>query len=216
MLKRIFRLLKMKKISKESIRLMNNGEKLECVQVDRDVHLHFPYGPEIYELILKHKPLKIVEFGVSKGYITIIMALALKELGKGRIIAYDSWQDIMKDEIGSKPKMSKTIKNLEKYGVDDIVELRKKDFWDWIKLPEEFDLFHLDIDNDGNKVLHLYEAVKDQIDSGKIVIFEGGSEERDNASWMKKFARMPITSVKNKVGYQTIVKAWPSLSIIKK
>jgi len=37
----------------------------------------------------------------------------------------------------------------------------------------------MDIDNDGDKILKLYENVKPQIESGSIVLFEGGSEERD-------------------------------------
>ena len=59
----------------------------------------------------------------------------------------------------------------------------------------------MDIDNDGDKLLKLYERTKSQIEKGSVVVFEGGSEERD------KYVKEGLTKmneVKDIVGYQVL------------
>ena len=58
-----------------------------------------------------------------------------------------------------------------------------------------------DIDNDGDKISKLYESVKPQIETGSIVLFEGGSEERD------KYVDENVTKmndVKDKLDYNLL------------
>ena len=86
------------------------------------------------------------------------------------------------------------------------------DFYQWLLNPEPFDLMHLDISNTGDTILKTYNSLPE----GSIVMFEGGSDERDNIEWMKKYNATPINSIKNIINYQVIDNNFPSLSIFKK
>ena len=66
----------------------------------------------------------------------------------------------------------------KEWKVKNYINLYKKDFYDWIKTDEEFDFLYLDIDNDGDKLLTLYNKVYPQIEGGSVVFFEGGSPMR--------------------------------------
>ncbi len=165
----------------------------------------FDLGRTLYDQVLKFKPNTIVEFGCLYGYSTVAMGLALKELGRGKIVCYDLW-----DAYPYKHSNLQTTKqNIEKYGVQDFVEFRQADYYEWLKNPEPFDLMHLDISNDGDTIKQTYLALK-----GAIILFEGGSQQRDLVDWMKKYNKVPINSVRDVVPYSTINVDFPSLSLI--
>ena len=46
----------------------------------------------------------------------------------------------------------------------------------------------------------------------KHILFEGGSLERDNIEWMKKYNKQPINSVKSIINYNVIEEKFPSIS----
>ena len=169
-------------------------------------------GRTLYELVLDVRPETIVEFGVLNGYSSICMAMALKELGRGKVIAYDLWDDYEYNHGNQETVME----NLEMYGVEEYVELRHGEFDGWLKNPIPFDLIHIDISNDGNTILAAYEALKESIEAGSVMAFEGGTEERDGIEWMIRFGKVPICSVKDRVDYAVLDAAFPSLSVIKR
>lgn len=167
-------------------------------------------GRTLYDLVLKHKPKKIVEHGILFGYSTVVMAQALDEIGEGHIYAYDLF-----DTYAFKHStMKETQANIDRYGLGKYVTLEQKDFEEWLKLSEDFDLMHIDISNKGDTIERLYEAVKEQVQKGAIVVFEGGSEERDNVEWMVKYNCKKLRDAK--VPFEVIDERFPSLSIIKK
>lgn len=159
-------------------------------------------GYSLYCEVINSNPKKIIDFGVLEGYSTIAMALALKTLGNGgKIIAYDIWT---KYEY-KHSTLDKTLENLKKYGVDDIVELKEMNFNDWEGEP--FDLMHLDISNTGDTIDLLYDKIKDY---PGIVLFEGGSKERDDVAWMIEYQKKPISQSKHK--YKVVDEEFPSIS----
>ncbi len=167
-------------------------------------------GKTLYDFILQYKPKKIVEIGILGGYSTIVMAQALDEWGEGHIFAYDLFE-----KYPFKHSSVKEVQdNMGRYSVSKYITLVQKDFYDWIKNPEDFDLLHVDISNNGEIIELLYSALKDRINNGAVVLFEGGSSERDNIEWMKKnkFKKIGETAVPFKV----IDGRFPSLSMIKK
>jgi hypothetical protein len=83
---------------------------------------------------------------------------------------------------------------------------------DWV--VEDFDLLHLDISNDGNIISDVFNKVKNKLESGSTMIFEGGSIERDNIDWMKKYNKVPINSIKNTINYEVLNQNFPSVSKI--
>ena len=112
--------------------------------MDLPYHGKYEWLPMLYNIVKHFKPNKIVEFGPGRGQTTVTMALALKELGKGKINSYDLWND--------------------------------------------------------DKLLDLYENVKQDIVNGSVVLFEGGSLERDNHG----VGGRKMNDVKNEIGYEVL------------
>jgi len=167
-------------------------------------------GRTLYDLVLEHKPKKIVEFGVLYGYSTVVMAMAIDEIGTGHIYA----NDLFEDYEFKNSTMPKTQANIDRYGLSKYVTLQKSNFEEWLKVPKDFDLLHVDISNKGDTIERLYAIVKDQIDHGSVVVFEGGSEERDNVEWMKKYNCKKLRDTE--VPFEVVNERFPSLSMIKK
>lgn len=168
-------------------------------------------GRTFYDLVLKHKPKKIVEVGVLYGYSSIAMAMALDEIGEGHIHAFDLFEDYEYNHS----TINETQENIDRYEVSKYITLEKKEFKEWLKNPGDFDLLHVDVSNHGETIKLLYEAVKDKIESGAIVIFEGGaSGEREEIPWMLKYGFSKIKD--SGVPYEVINPKFPSLSMIKK
>lgn len=165
-------------------------------------------GRTLYDIVLKYKPKKIIEFGVFNGYSVIAMAMALDEFKTGKIIAYDLFEDYQYKHS----TLESIQKNIDFYGLSQYVELKKKDFNEWLKSPEDFDLLHIDISNTGEIIKRLFEAVRSKVGNGSIVIFEGGSKERDNVEWMNKYSKKKICDTK--VPYKVINQKFPSLSML--
>lgn len=179
-----------------------NPSEIETSYSENDI------GQTLYDLVLKSKPKKIVEFGVLFGYSTVAMAMALDEIGEGHIYA----NDLFEDYEFKHSTMPETQGNIDRYNLTKYVTLSKKNFDEWLADPEEFDLLHVDVSNKGNTIERLYEAVKVQIERGAIVIFEGGSEERDNVDWMVKYNCKKLRDTK--VPFEVIDPRFPSLSMI--
>lgn len=166
-------------------------------------------GRTFYDLVLKLKPKKIVEIGVLYGYSTVAMAMALDEIGEGHVYAHDLFEDYQFNHS----TMQETQANIDRYGLSAYVTLSKKDYTEWLTEPEDFDLLHVDVSNHGETIERLYAAVKDRVNNGSIVLFEGGAPgERDQIPWMVKYG-LPKISDTN-VPYEVVDARFPSLSMI--
>ena len=154
--------------------------------------------PTLYIMVKAVEPKKIIEFGPGRGSTTITMAKALKDNNiDGKINSYDLWVD---DYWGD---YQKTLEEYKKWGVNDYISLQEKDFYEWIKTDEHFDFLYFDIDNNGDKILDLYEKTKHRIEKGSVIMFEGGSVERDNHGIIIPGAKK-MNDVKNIVGYDVL------------
>lgn len=162
-------------------------------------------GRTLYELVLDMKPKKIVEFGSLNGYSAICMAQALRNIGKGVIESYDLWG---KYEF-THSTIDEARRNARLYDVQDYIEFKYGDIFLFDRT--DWDLMHVDISNDGDKLLKIAQKFKDH--SGTI-IFEGGSEARDNVEWMLKYKKKPIRSPGMR--YDILNPEFPSLSIMRK
>ena len=136
------------------------------------------------------------------------MAMALDELGSGHIRAYDLFEDYP-FKHGSMEGVAEAVRG---YGLSKYVTLEKKNFDDWLAAPEPFDLLHVDVSNKGDTITRLYESVSERIAQGAAVIFEGGSEERDNVEWMIKYNATKIND--SGVPFKVIDSRFPSLSML--
>jgi predicted O-methyltransferase YrrM len=162
-------------------------------------------GQTLYDIVMDLKPKKIVEFGALNGYSAICMAQALRNLGKGQIDSYDLWG---KYEF-KHTTIDEARQNARLYDVQDYIEFHYGDIF--LYQAKDWDLMHVDVSNDGDKIKKIYERFKDHPGT---IIFEGGTIERDNVEWVKKFKRKPIMHCG--VPYEVLNPAFPGLSIIKK
>ncbi|MHB1316305.1 MAG: O-methyltransferase [Minisyncoccota bacterium] len=105
----------------------------------------------------------------------------------------------------------KEVENhIAQYGLSKYVTIKKGDFMDWIKKPEDFDLLHVDISNNGDVIKLLSEKIQEQKNKGGIVLFEGGSYERDSIEWMNRYNKTKMNE--SGVKYKVLNEKFPSLS----
>ena len=192
--------------SKRNNSIMYTNPQIESSYQENDL------GRTLYDLVIESQPEIIVEFGCLYGYSTVAMALALKHLGKGKLKCYDLFEQYQYKHS----TLEQTKANLVKYGVEDYVELHIMDYYDWLDNPEDFDILDLDISNTGHIIIDSYLKLKPQIENGSVMVFEGGSEERDNVEWMRKYKGMPINMIQQYTNYEILNPDFPSLSIIKR
>jgi tRNA A58 N-methylase Trm61 len=106
--------------------------------------------------------------------------------------------------------------NVDDADVSDYVTLWQADYFEWLENPCRFDMLHLDISNDGYIIDRTLCMLASQIAAGAIVVFEGGSVERDEVEWMKKFKKRPINPLQEKFGFEILDERFPSISIMMK
>ena len=164
-------------------------------------------GKTIYDIVIELNPKVVVEFGILYGYSTLCIAQALRDLNNGgKIIAYDLFEHY-KYKHGT---IEEVTELLTKYNLQGFVELKYSNLYEWIKNPDEFDLLHIDIANDGD----IIKSVSDKLPN-KNILFEGGTEERDNEWWMKKYNRRPMYPSIDEINYEILNNDWPSISLIR-
>ena len=134
----------------------------------------------------------------------------MRDNGIGNLKCYDLWDEY--EFIHT--SMHKTSKTIKDYGLQDIITLHHQDAFEWCQNPDPFDLMHVDISNDGEKLKKIRNLLSNHVDKGAEILFEGGTKERDENSWIKSYGFKPIESVKNEIGYRVLDERWPGLSLI--
>jgi hypothetical protein len=178
------------------------------------------YGAVFRAFILGQRPKVVVECGVLDGYSLFHIAHAVrfnKRFGvNGKVFAYDLWDDY-KYKHGSYGKVQEMIRNQM---LEDEIDLEISDAFDASNNHPNgtVDFLHMDISNNGDILLKTIEVWGDKISPNGMIAFEGGSEERDNIKWMKKYGKKPIrdillNDVWDKWNIQ-IFKLFPSLTLL--
>ena len=163
-------------------------------------------GFTLYHTIRMLKPKIVVDFGILYGYSTVAIAQALRDLDEGgKVLAYDLFENY-KFKSASKEEVQYFI---DKYEVQDYVELKEVDFYKWIDNPDDFDLLHLDISNTGSVIQLAYNKLPN-----KHIVFEGGSKERDDEEWVTKYNKTKMYPLQKSLNYKILNNAWPSISIM--
>jgi len=105
---------------------------------------------------------------------------------------------------------------LNKFKHYENVEILKDDFYSFYKNMKFYDLIHIDISNDKDIFEFAFENYLPK--TRKALLLEGGSIERDNVEWMKKYDKSPINPflINKKNNYDiNIIQEFPSLTIVK-
>jgi predicted O-methyltransferase YrrM len=168
-------------------------------------------GKKLASVVFQEKPKNVVEFGVLNGYSTLWMGKAIQALdNRGRVQGYDLWDDY-EHKHGEFTEVAQRIIDND---LCDWVYLGKVDIFEWAQHPQPFDLLHVDISNDGEKLEKLYHMLKGRPQTkGALMVFEGGTPERDEVEWMKKWNKKPICSTN--IPYIVIDERFPGLSVVR-
>ena len=183
----------------------------------------------IGEILLTHikcfRPIVAVELGILGGYSTAFIAQGLK-INKERwglnshLDAYDLW-----DEYPYRHGDFNSVSNmLIDVGVSNFVTLCKGDaFSVYQNYPDKsIHFLHVDLSNTGETLRDIMALWDRKIYQGSIIAFEGGSQERDEVEWMKKYDKLPIKPelesnpiIKKNYIFGTYLQ-WPSITVLYK
>ena len=142
-----------------------------------------------YSLVRYVKPKLCLELGVLSGFSLISMALAAQQNGIGTVIGIDLFEDYNYN--------SDTLANvkaiIDSFGLSQICSVEKGNAENYSPVNFKPDLLHIDLSNDGNIVSRYFDIWNGNVKD--VILFEGGSNERDRVAWMKSFKRMRIEPV---------------------
>jgi len=183
------------------------------------------FGKVFQSTVLNYPPNIAVELGVLNGYSACYIGLGLRDVQQikgsaGHLHAYDLWEDYPFKHA----KMEDAQLTLEAAHVEKFVTLHKGDasgvHCDYKE--KSVDFLHVDISNDGDIIEQMVGLWTPKMRHCGLFLFEGGSEERDDVEWMKKYNRRSIRSVLNSNSiiqdnyiYGTYGR-FPSLTVMKK
>lgn len=188
----------------------------------RSSYIDNDYGSVFRALILAHKPKLIVECGVLDGYSTYNIAHAVRfnRQKKGIVcpfFAYDIWEDY-DYKHGDFQEVKSMLKT---QGLDKYCDLGEGDAFEVAEVfdNDSVDFLHMDISNNGDTLVQTLNTWGDKISQDGMIAFEGGSEERDNVEWMKKYGFTSIrdTLMNNPVVYENwifqVLNVFPSMTL---
>ena len=80
------------------------------------------------------------------------------------------------------------------------------------------DILHIDIANNGDVYKFTIEYYLKKVSNGGLLILEGGSKERDQVEWMKKYSKPSIKKYLDTLKDLQVltIGAVPSITVIKK
>ena len=164
------------------------------------------YG-DIFEIILfLSKPKSILEVGILDGFSLDIFA---KNTSSDTIIeAYDIF-----DEFNGNGASKDFL--LNKFKSYSNIKIEYGDFYKLHKNINNFDLIHIDIANNGDIIEYALNNYISKLNENGIIIFEGGSLERDNIDWMIKYDKPKINPIVKKYNLK-LIGSFPSVCIFKK
>jgi len=174
------------------------------------------YGKLIETVTYSINPKNILEIGILDGY-------SLESFQKGSskntvIKAFDIFDDFNGNHSNEREikELFKQHKNVE-IGYGDFFKLHEDNTTKL--LDNSIDIIHIDIANNGDTYDYAIKHYMPKLSPDGIMILEGGSEERDEVSWMVKYNKpkiQPILQKYNELYNIKIIGTLPSITLIKK
>lgn len=152
------------------------------------------------------KPNLIIEFGILYG--DSLQSFADNSSRNCKIYGYDIFDDF----VGNHAEKEKIIKKFENY---QNITIDYGNFFEiYNDIPNNIDILHIDIANDGNTYDFMFKNYMKKMNRDGIIIMEGGSKERDLCEWMKKYEKPSINNVLVNCQYNyKIIGEFPSMTI---
>lgn len=186
------------------------------------------YG-EVFELITRAcYPKIVVELGVLHGYSTYHICKGIEFLKHNyrADCTFDAY-DLFEDYPYNHSRQEDVRKMLDDNGFKDTVTLHKEDAFEAYKnyKDESVYLLHVDLSNTGETLKKIMEQWDKKMVHDGVILFEGGSIERDNVEWMLKYNAPSIrkelrenTIINKGVGWYAVgtYNKFPSLTVLYK
>ena len=169
------------------------------------------YGDLIESVTFSLQPKSIVEIGILDGF--SLEKFINNSNYNTSIFAYDLF-DKFNGNHANKDFL------IEKFKNNSNVSILEGDFFHLYKNIDNIDIIHIDIANNGDILEFTLQYYLNKLSKNGIILFEGGSIERDNVEWMNKYNKPKINPIIKK--YQDLnynIKVFgnfPSITIIKK
>ncbi|MBU2052451.1 class I SAM-dependent methyltransferase [Patescibacteria group bacterium] len=186
----------------------------------RSSYIQNNYGEVFEAIVAAFQPAICVELGVLDGYSSLAIGRGLKRNGAGRLFSYDLF-DLYHYKHGS---LEEVRLRVEEAGLVGFVDILKRDAFD-VNVDfrtEKVSLLHVDISNTGETIKKIMELWDPIIVQGGLILFEGGTQERDEVEWMIKYQATPIKPeiesnqiIKDKYVFGTYLK-FPGLTVLLK
>jgi len=162
-------------------------------------------------IIFCKNPKTIIEFGILEG--VSLKAFIENSNSQCDIKAYDIFEEF-NGNSANKEILLNTFSKFENVKID------YGDFYEKYKNIEDnsIDMLHIDIANNGDVLEFTIENYLQKLCDNGLLIFEGGSNERDNIDWMNKYNKTKINPIiqKYKDLYDIkIIGSIPSITLIK-
>jgi uncharacterized UPF0146 family protein len=165
----------------------------------------------IFQLIcFSTKPSKIIEFGILDGFSLHCFQQFTSD--SCEIMAYDIFEDFNGNH-GDQQLLTNTFSKFPN------IHINKGDFYNHHMNLEDnsIDIIHIDIANTGDVYDFAITHYMPKLKNTGVIILEGGSIDRDNVWWMKKYNKPLISDYLKTCPYEyTIINPYPSITIVKK
>lgn len=147
------------------------------------------FGAVFLAIMDAFKPHRVVELGCLHGYSTKHLAEGMKRYGGGAMDVFDMFEDYQ-----YKHGTQSEVQKLMDEGGYDFVKLNKGDAFEaYKKFPDNsVSMLHVDLSNTGDTVKNIMRQWHPKMVQGGVILFEGGSKERDGVSWMKTYSKPSI------------------------
>jgi predicted O-methyltransferase YrrM len=144
------------------------------------------YGSIFYALIRVLRPARLVECGLFEGYSLLSAGAALRDNGAGRIDGYDlfeayPYRHAVREQVARQVTAS---------GLGDVVHIHSADAGAVHALWDAVDYLHVDVSNNGDTYRRVFEQWASKV--RQVIVLEGGSVERDNVEWMRRYDKPAI------------------------
>lgn len=173
------------------------------------------YGHIFQLLVGLHRPKVIVEFGILEGFsLSHFVKAGLSMEKPPSITAYDIFDEFIGNHANLEIK--------EKFKDHPNVSIKKGNFFEIYKETPDcsIDILHVDIANDGKVYEFAVQNYMRKLSPKGIMILEGGSKERDEVDWMKKYDKVKIRDFLERhteLNFDYIIlEAYPSVTIIRR
>lgn len=144
------------------------------------------YGSFLYALARVLRPLTAVELGILQGYSLLSVAAALRDNGAGHITGCDLFE-AYPYRHADRDQVSRQVSSL---GLQSWVTLDAGDAYQVHGRWDAIDYLHVDVSNTGDTYRHIFAKWSAKV--RQVIVFEGGSSERDVVAWMREYDKPAI------------------------